>query len=108
MDDKKEERRLSSRQLRYLRGLGHHLKPLVMLGREGVSANFLNATNAVLTAHELIKIKVGNSCPLDRWEAVTAIAAKTNAEIIQVLGKTLLIFRANPDRHIDDRIKLPA
>jgi len=100
-------KKLSSRQLRYLRGLGHHLKPLVMLGREGVTDNVVSAANAVLTAHELVKVKIGSGCLLERREAAAVIAAKTGSEIVQVLGRTFLIFRANSGRHDDERIKLP-
>lgn len=107
MKAKQEESKLSGKQARYLRGLGHHLKPLVMLGREGVSDNVINAANAVLTAHELVKVKIGNGCLLDRREAAEAVARKTAAEIVQVLGKTFLLYRANPDRNEEHRIKLP-
>jgi RNA-binding protein len=107
MQTQQEEKKFSSRQLRYLRGLGHHLKPLLMLGREGVTDNVISAANAVLSAHELVKVKIGNGCPLERREAAAVIAAKTGSEIVQVLGRTFLIFRNNPDRHEDERIKLP-
>lgn len=102
-----EGKKFSSRQLRYLRGLGHHLKPLVMIGREGVTDNVVNAANTVLAAHELVKVKIGNGCPLERREAAAILAVKTGAEIVSILGKTFLVFRANPDRHDDERIKLP-
>jgi RNA-binding protein len=107
MREKQEGKEFSSRQLQYLRGLGHHLKPLVILGREGVSNNVVSAANAVLSAHELVKVRIGNGCLLERREAAAVIAAKTGSEIVSVLGKTFLIFRANPDRHKDERIKLP-
>lgn len=93
--------------MRYLRGLGHHLKPLVMLGREGVSDNVISAAEAVLGAHELLKVKIGNGCLVERREAADAIAERTGSEVVQILGKTFLVFRANPDRHDEHRIKLP-
>lgn len=107
MKTNKETKKLSGKQKRYLRGLGHHLKPLVILGRDGLSKNVIIAINAVLVAHELVKIKVGNGCLLDRHEAAEDIAEKTGSEIIQILGKTLLLFRPNPDREDEHRIKLP-
>jgi RNA-binding protein len=107
MQTEREEKKISSRQRRYLRGLGHHLKPLVMLGREGVNDNVISAANAVLSAHELVKVKIGNGCLLERREAAAVMAVKTGSEIVQVLGRTFLIFRANPDRPDDARIKLP-
>ena len=107
MKTKQKKRKLAGRQLRYLRGLGHHLKPLVMLGREGLSENVITSADAVLRAHELVKVKIGNGCLLDRREAADMVAQRTDAEIVQILGKTFLLFRANPDRSDDQRIKLP-
>ena len=107
MKTKQKQRKLTGKQARYLKGLGHHLKPLVMLGRDGLSENVITTVNAVLTAHELIKVKIGNGCPLDRREAASTVAEKTGSEIVQILGKTFLLFRANPDRNDEHRVKLP-
>jgi len=107
MKTKQEQKKLTGKQARYLRGLGHHLKPLVILGRDGLSKNVINATKAVLVAHELIKVKVGNGCPLERREAADSVAQKTGSEIVQILGKTFLLFCANPDRNDEHRIKFP-
>lgn len=107
MKTKQEQKKLTGKQVRYLKGLGHHLKPLVMLGRDGLSENVIKAANEVLAAHELIKVKIGNGCPLDRQEAVDVVAEKTGSEIVQILGKTFLLFRANPDRDDEQRIRLP-
>jgi len=107
MKTKQEQKKLTGKQLRHLRGLGHHLKPLVMLGRDGITDNVIKAADAVLKAHELVKIKIGNGCLLERREAADAIAAGTGSEVIQLLGKTFLVFRANPDRDGEHRIKLP-
>ena len=93
--------------MRYLRSLGHHLKPLVMLGREGITDNVISAAHAVLNAHELVKVKIGNGCILERKEAADTIAERTGSEVIQIIGKTFLVFRENPDRNDDHRIRLP-
>jgi RNA-binding protein len=107
MKTKQEHKKLTGKQVRYLRGLAYHLKPLVLLGRDGLSENVITAANAVLTAHELIKVKIGNGCLLDRREAADVAAEKTGSEIVQILGKTFLLFRANPDRNDEHSIKLP-
>ena len=105
--NKKKTQTLTGKQVRYLKGLGHHLKPLAMLGKEGITDNVIGAVDAVLDAHELVKVKVGNSCPMDRKEAAAELAAKTFSAKVQVLGKTILLFRQNPDRPNDLAIKLP-
>jgi len=104
---KKKIQTLTGKQVRYLRGLGHHLKPIAMLGKEDISDNVITAVNAVLDAHELIKVKVGNSCSLGRKEASKILAAKTFSAEVQVIGKTILLFRQNPDRDAEHKIKLP-
>jgi len=107
MSEKQNKEKIAGRHLRYLRGLGHHLKPLVTIGREGLSDNVVSAAEAVLAAHELVKIRIGNGCLLDRRETADMTAARTGAEVIQVLGKTFLLYRANPDLKDEQRIKLP-
>jgi RNA-binding protein len=104
---KKKIQMLTGKQVRYLRGLGHHLKPLAMLGREGITDTVIGAVDAVLDAHELVKVKVGNGCPLDRKEAAASLAARTFSAEVQVLGKTILLFRQNLDRDNDKAIRLP-
>ena len=108
MKTKLEHKKRTGKQMRYVRSLGHHLKPLVMLGRDGITDNVINAADAVLGAHELIKVKIGNGCLLERMEAAEVIAQRTGSEIVQVIGKTFLVFRENPDRKDEHRIKLPA
>jgi RNA-binding protein len=95
---------LNGKQRRALRALGHHLQPVVMLGKEGVSAAVVCATAQALDDHELIKIKVGEASPLDRHEASEALSRATQSEVAQVLGRTLLLFRRHPER---PRIALP-
>ena len=107
MNKKQKHKKLTGKQMRYLRSLGHHLKPLVMLGRDGITDNVISSADAVLGAHELIKVKIGNSCLLERREAADTLAVKTGSEVVQILGKTFLVFRVNPDRSDEHRIKLP-
>ncbi|MEJ2032991.1 MAG: ribosome assembly RNA-binding protein YhbY [Deltaproteobacteria bacterium] len=98
---------LTGRQARHLRGLGHHLKPLAMLGREGITDNVVAAVEAVLASHELIKVKLQENCPLDRKEAADQLGKRTGAAVAQILGKTFLLYRPNPDLPTDKQIKLP-
>lgn len=95
---------LTGKERRFLRGLGHHLTPVVMIGKDGISDALIVAANQALDDHELIKIKVGEGSPLDRFEASEALAEATHAEIAQILGRTALLYR--PDsKH--PRIQLP-
>ena len=50
--------KLNGKQVRFLRGLGHHLQPVVMIGKEELTARVVAATDEALRAHELIKLKL--------------------------------------------------
>jgi RNA-binding protein len=85
-------RTLTGKQRRKLRALGHHLAPVVHVGQQGVTAALVAATHQALEDHELIKVKVGDA-PVDRHEAAEQLAQATQAEVAQVLGRTVLLFR---------------
>jgi RNA-binding protein len=91
---------LTGKQLRHLRGLGHDLKPIVQVGRAGIDDGVVAAVDQALTDHELVKIKVGEGAELDRHDAAEAIAQRTGSEVAQVLGNTLLVYRADPDHPV--------
>ena len=84
---------LNGKQRRALRALGHHLTPVVMVGKEGAGASLLAAVAQALEDHELIKVKVGESSPLDRHEAAQVLAQATGSAVAQVLGRTVLLFK---------------
>lgn len=95
---------LTGKQRRYLRGLGHELKPIVQIGKGGVDDGLVAAVDQALADHELIKLKIGDNAGVERHEAADAIATRTRSEVAQVLGNTVLLFRADPD---DPKITLP-
>jgi RNA-binding protein len=83
----------TGKQKRHLRGLGHALKPVVQIGQQGIDRRVIAATVNALSTHELIKVKLLDSCVADRHEAAEELAAKTGAEVVQVLGRTILLYR---------------
>ena len=91
---------LTGKQARYLRGLGHALRPAVMLGRQEITDSVRNSLDESLTAHELVKVKLQEGCLLDRHEAAGQLAAATGAAVAQVLGKTILLYRPSDKKLI--------
>jgi RNA-binding protein len=89
---------LTGKQRRHLRALGHHLHPVVQIGQDGVSDAVVGQADVQLDAHELIKVKVGESSPQDRHEAADMLAARTQAQVAQVLGRTVLLYRPRKDK----------
>lgn len=84
---------LRGKDKRELRALGHHLRPVVQIGQQGLSPAVVRAAAEALHRHELIKVKLLESAPLDRHEAARSLAEQCDAELVQVLGRTLLLFK---------------
>lgn len=95
---------LTGKQKSYLRGLGHHLDPVVQVGKEGVSGGLIGALDHALLEHELIKVRLGEPVALDRHGLAAALAEAASAELVQVLGRTLLLYRR---REEEPKIVLP-
>lgn len=90
-------KRLTGKQVRYLRGLGHHLQPVILIGKEALTPALLAAAEEALAHHELIKVKLQEGCLLERHEAAEELASALKAEIAQVLGKTILLYRPSEE-----------
>jgi RNA-binding protein len=88
----------TGKQRRALRALGHHLRPVVQVGQDDVSDGVVGAVVQALLDHELIKVKVGEGSGLDRKAAAALLAEKTGSELIQVLGRTILLYKRHPEK----------
>lgn len=77
---------VNDKQKRYLRGLAHTLKPVVMIGNNGLTDNVLNEIENALERHELIKVRVSGLEKEDRTQMLNEIAEKTTADLVQVIG----------------------
>jgi len=84
---------LTGKQKRHLRALGHKLKPIILIGKKEIEEALINEVNAALDHHELIKVKLLESCMLDKHESSAMLAQSCNAEIAQIVGKTFLLYR---------------
>jgi RNA-binding protein len=84
---------LTGKQKRHLRALGHKLKAVIQIGKKEIEQALIYETNVALDHHELIKVKLLESCMLDRKEASETLAAACGAEIAQLLGRTFLLYR---------------
>jgi RNA-binding protein len=94
---------LDGKKRRKLRALGHHLSVVVQVGHEGVTPGLLAALEQALWDHELVKVKLASEDREVRKEQVAALAEGTGSEVAQVLGRTALLYKPNPD---EPRIEL--
>ncbi|MEE8731207.1 MAG: ribosome assembly RNA-binding protein YhbY [Rahnella inusitata] len=95
---------LNNKQKQYLKGLAHPLKPVVMLGNNGLTEGVLAEIEQALAHHELIKIKVAAEERETKALIVDAIVRETKASNVQVVGNMLVLYRPSTE---DRKIILP-
>lgn len=86
---------LTGKQKRYLRSLAVNEKAIFQIGKDGLSINLYNSLNEALKARELIKISILKTCELDSDEIASTICDKTGCELVQKIGKTIVVYRRN-------------
>jgi len=87
---------LSSSQRSYLRSQAHHLEPVVLIGKQGITDGTIESIDRVLEARELIKIKF-REFKDEKLSLSEKITELTNSQVVGVIGHTVIIFRQNPD-----------
>jgi RNA-binding protein len=96
---------LTGKQRRHLRALGHHLEPVVQLGKAGLTDGVVAAVDAALERHELVKVRLGTECPDELDDVADTLSGRLRAAVAQTLGRTILLYRRHPK---EPKIKLPA
>jgi RNA-binding protein len=89
---------LTGKARRHLRGLGHHLHPLVQVGKEGISPSLIAALGTAISDHELVKVKLGENAEGRRETLAEELAAAGKAHLVGLIGRTLLLYRARADK----------
>lgn len=84
---------VNDKQTKYLRGLAHDLKPVVMIGNKGLTEAVTDEIDVALEHHELIKIRISGQERADRKATVDAIAAQTDSYIVHVIGHIAALYR---------------
>jgi RNA-binding protein len=95
-------------QKKHLRGLAHSLKPVVQIGREGITEGVIRSIDECLFRHELIKVKFTDFKEKGQKEVITGeFSGKTGSELIGMIGHTAILYRqqADPEKR---KIAFPA
>jgi RNA-binding protein len=95
---------LKESQKKYLRGLGHELKPVITVGDNGLTEPLLAEYESTLSHHELIKVKVRVGDRAARDEIIGALCSGGCAELIQRVGNVALLYRENSEER---KIRVP-
>lgn len=84
---------LSIAEKKRFRRIGHELSPVVLTGGSGITEGVLAETDRALEDHELIKVRVNGEDREERSAAIQMIAAETKSQIVQIIGKMVLLYR---------------
>jgi len=85
---------LTEKQLRFLRGKAHALRPVVMLGNKGLTDNVVAETAQALRDHELIKVRVRAGDRAQREALLIQLVARTASTLVARIGHVAVLYRA--------------
>lgn len=89
---------LTPAERQQLKGQAHRLEPVVLIGNDGLTPAVLKEIGLSLKAHELMKIKASGAQREDRERWLAQICEELHAQAVQHIGKTLVIYRENPEK----------
>jgi len=89
---------LSERQRKYLRGLGHALNPVLLVGQHGMTPAVIAEAVRALNDHELIKVKFRGAERAARDAGLAELATATQSVLVQKIGHTALYYKRRNDR----------
>lgn len=89
-----QQKKLSNNQIKFLRGIAHGLNPVIIIGGKGAGDSLMEELEKTLSHHELIKIKISIGDKEERKQVTDYILDQTQADLVQSIGKILVIYRA--------------
>lgn len=95
---------MTSKQRAYLKGLAMNIEPCFQLGKLSVTPEYTEAVRECFHNNELIKISVLKNCADDPHEIAETLAERTHAQVVQVIGKKIVLYKENKDHK---KIELP-
>jgi RNA-binding protein len=88
---------MSGKQKRALRARAHHLSPVVSIGSAGATEGLLAELENALDVHELVKLRIAAEDRAQRKQLIDTVCERANAELVQRIGHTAVIFRKRPE-----------
>ena len=95
---------MTSKQRAYLKSLAMKITPILQIGKSSVTPELISAVDEALDARELIKMHILKNCFDDPKEIAQVIAERTRSEVVQVIGKKVVLYRESKD---NKKIELP-
>lgn len=100
-----KEHKMTTKQRAYLKSLAMTMEPIFQVGKSSMTPGLTEAISEALEARELIKISVLKNCADDPRELAEIIAGRTRSQVVQVIGKKIVLYREGKDEK--KKIQLP-
>lgn len=88
---------MTSKQRAYLKGLAMTMDPIFQIGKASVTPELTAAIAEALEARELIKLSVLKNCVDDGRSIAELLAERTRSEVVQVIGKKIVLYKPAKD-----------
>lgn len=88
---------MTSKQRAYLKGLASKIDPIFQIGKSSLTPEVTEAVAEALRARELIKISILKNCFDDPNEIAGMLAERTHSQVVQVIGKRIVLYKENKD-----------
>lgn len=91
---------LTSKQRAKLKGIASTVDTIGQIGKSGLNNTVFEQVSQALAAREIVKYRVLETCPLSARETAELIAEKTGAQVVQVIGSRIVLYRPNPEKPV--------
>ncbi len=91
---------LTGKQKRFLRSMMETEPAILQIGKDALSDNLIDTVDKALAAREVIKIRILRTAPEDTKELAFDLAMRTRSEIVQIIGRTLILYRRSREHKI--------
>jgi RNA-binding protein len=95
---------LTGKQKSFLRSKAHHIDPIFQVGKGGVNENMINQISDALEARELLKVSILQNCDEDRDTVAEELSQGAKAEIVQIIGNTIVLYKESVE---NKQLELP-
>lgn len=95
---------MTTKQRAYLKGLAMNIDPIYQVGKASLTPELTKGLDEALEKRELIKVSVLNNCMDDPREIAEVVAERTRSEVVQVIGKKIVLYRESKEHK---KIELP-
>ena len=90
--------KLTSKQIKFLKSEAHHLKPIVLMGANGLTEGIIVEIESAVAFHELVKVKLVSSDKETKDLIIDAILRETHSAFVQVVGNILTLYKSSPEK----------